>query len=51
MPINREWLFKQIGQDAAVCERFVKPSPVQGQEDCIVEFQEKFIALMHITGR
>jgi superfamily II DNA helicase RecQ len=59
MPVDGEgWLFERIGQDAAVRGRFVKPSTRSGIDrreverymDRVLEFREKLVALMHMTG-
>jgi RecQ family ATP-dependent DNA helicase len=59
MPVDGEgWLFQRVGQDAAIRDRFVKRgtgSSIERQEverymDRVVEFREKLMVLMHVTG-
>jgi hypothetical protein len=59
MPTDGErWLFEQVGRDARVRGRFIKPGSrsevdreaVEQYIDRVIEFRKKLAVLMHIAG-
>jgi hypothetical protein len=59
MPVDGErWLFERIGQDTSVRDQFMKPGSQSGVDrqaverymDRVVEFREKLVVLVHISG-
>jgi hypothetical protein len=59
MPADGErWLFEQVGRDACIQGRFMKPGSCSGVDQeaveqymgRVIEFREKLAVLMHITG-
>ncbi|TKA39473.1 hypothetical protein B0A49_14047 [Cryomyces minteri] len=59
LPVNGQmWLFDRVGQDEATQARFIRPGTgmvpdrkgIEGYMSQIVEYREKLLVLMHITG-
>jgi hypothetical protein len=55
---GERWLFKRVGRDASIRNRFIKPGTRSGVDQeavkryigRVIKFQEKLAVLMHIAG-